>query len=188
MRLDVESGTDEALAHLHELGHRRIGLLRSAIRGETFDRRHVRWRDHLRANGEDPDDQIVVDTQFTAKATIDAAREWLARRGDTTAVLCDDDVIAAGMLAAAQAEGVDVPGELSVVGFDNLDLTRLTFPALTTVATDPEGWVPPRSSCSTRGSRASGRATGSSPCSSWSATRPGRARALAELPADLVNG
>ena len=43
------------------------------------------------------------------------------------------------MLAAAQAEGVDVPGELSVVGFDNLDLTRLTFPALTTVATDPEG-------------------------------------------------
>jgi LacI family transcriptional regulator len=43
------------------------------------------------------------------------------------------------MLAAAQAEGVDVPGELSVIGFDNLDLTRLTFPALTTVATDPEG-------------------------------------------------
>jgi DNA-binding LacI/PurR family transcriptional regulator len=139
VRLDVEAGIDEALAHLHRLGHRRIGLLRSAIRGETFDRRHARWRDHLQANGEDPGEQVVVDTRFTAKATIDAAREWLARRGDTTAVLCDDDVIAAGMLAAAQAEGVDVPGELSVVGFDNLDLTRLTFPALTTVATDPEG-------------------------------------------------
>jgi DNA-binding LacI/PurR family transcriptional regulator len=54
-------------------------------------------------------------------------------------VLCDDDVIAAGMLAAAQAEGVDVPGELSVVGFDDLDLTRLTSPALTTVAIDAEG-------------------------------------------------
>jgi DNA-binding LacI/PurR family transcriptional regulator len=139
VRLDVEAGTDQALQHLHELGHRRIGLLRSAIRGETFDRRHARWREHLLTHGEDPDDQVVVDTRFTAKATMAAAREWLARRGDTTAVLCDDDVIAAGLLAAAQAEGVDVPGELSVVGFDDLDLTRLTFPALTTVGTDPEG-------------------------------------------------
>ena len=43
------------------------------------------------------------------------------------------------LLAAAQAAGVDVPGELSVVGFDDLDLTRLTSPALTTVSTDPEG-------------------------------------------------
>jgi DNA-binding LacI/PurR family transcriptional regulator len=139
VRLDVETGTDEALAHLHGLGHRRIGLLTSAVRGETFDRRHARWREHLRANGEDPDEQVVVSSRFTAKATMDAAREWLARRGSTTAVLCDDDVIAAGLLAVAQAEGVDVPGELSVVGFDNLDLTRLTSPALTTVATDPEG-------------------------------------------------
>jgi DNA-binding LacI/PurR family transcriptional regulator len=139
VRLDVEAGTDAALAHLHELGHRRIGLLRSEVRGETFDRRHVRWAEHLRANGQDPDDQVVVETRFTAKATMAAAREWLARRGDTTAVLCDDDVIAAGMLAAAQAEGVDVPRELSVIGFDDLDLTRLTSPALTTVATDPEG-------------------------------------------------
>jgi DNA-binding LacI/PurR family transcriptional regulator len=139
VRLDVEAGTDAALAHLHELGHRRIGLLRSEVRGETFDRRHVRWAEHLRANGQDPDDQVVVETRFTAKATMAAAREWLARRGDTTAVLCDDDVIAAGMLAAAQVEGVDVPRELSVIGFDDLDLTRLTSPALTTVATDPEG-------------------------------------------------
>jgi len=139
VRLDVEAGTDAVLAHLHELGHRRIGLLRSAIRAETFERREARWREHLRAHGEDPAAQVVVDTHFTAKATMAAAREWLCARGDTTAVLCDDDVIAAGMLAAAQAEGVDVPGELSVVGFDDLDLTRLTQPALTTVSVDPEG-------------------------------------------------
>jgi DNA-binding LacI/PurR family transcriptional regulator len=139
VRLDVESGADQSLRHLHGLGHRRIGLLRSAIRGETFDRRHARWREHLVAHGQDPEDQVVVDTRFTAKETMAAAREWLARRGDTTAVLCDDDVIAAGLLATAQAEGVAVPGELSVVGFDDLDLTRLTFPALTTVGTDPEG-------------------------------------------------
>jgi DNA-binding LacI/PurR family transcriptional regulator len=139
VRLDVEAGTAAALDHLHELGHRRIGLLRSAVRGETFDRRHAVWAAHLRAYGEDPDDQVVVDSRFTAKASIAAGREWLARRGDSTAVLCDDDVIAAGLLAAAQAGGVDVPGELSVVGFDDLDLTRLTFPALTTVGTDPQG-------------------------------------------------
>jgi DNA-binding LacI/PurR family transcriptional regulator len=139
VRLDVESGTRQTLAHLDELGHRRIGLLRSAVRGETFDRRHAVWAEHLRAHGEDPEDQAVVDSRFTAKATIGAARHWLRTRGATTAVICDDDVIGAGMLAAAQAEGVRVPDELSVVGFDDLDLTRLTFPALTTVSTDPEG-------------------------------------------------
>jgi DNA-binding LacI/PurR family transcriptional regulator len=138
VRLDVEAGTDAILAHLDGLGHRRIGLLRSARRGETFDRRHARWAEHLRAHGEDPGDQVVVDSMFTADDTLAAGAILLERRGDATAVICDDDVLAAGLLAAARARGVAVPGELSVVGFDDLDLARLTDPPLTTVAVDPE--------------------------------------------------
>jgi DNA-binding LacI/PurR family transcriptional regulator len=137
-RLDVEHGTDAALAHLRELGHRRIGYVRSAVGGPTFDRRRARWAAHLRAHGEDPGAQVVVSSQFDATSTIAAGRELLAHPRRPTAVICDDDVLAAGVLAAAARDGVDVPGELSVVGFDDLDLALLSTPPLTTVHFDPE--------------------------------------------------
>jgi len=137
-RLDVDTATDAALAHLRELGHRRIGYLRSAVGGVTFDRRRARWEAHLRADGVDPGEQAVVSSAFDARSTIAAGRELLAHPRRPTAVLCDDDVLAAGLLAAAAREGVDVPGELSVVGFDDLDLALLATPPLTTVHFDPE--------------------------------------------------
>jgi DNA-binding LacI/PurR family transcriptional regulator len=137
-RLDVDAGTDAALAHLHELGHRRIGYVRSAAGGRTFERRRTRWAAHLREHGQDPAAQVVVTSRFDAPSTIAAGHELLAHPGRPTAVLCDDDVLAAGLLAAAAREGVDVPGELSVVGFDDLDLALLSTPPLTTVHFDPE--------------------------------------------------
>jgi DNA-binding LacI/PurR family transcriptional regulator len=138
VRLDVDAGTDAVLAHLHELGHRRIGYLQSAIGGPTFDRRHARWAAHLRAHGQDPGAQLVVRSRFDAESTLAAGREVLRHPDRPSAVLCDDDVLAAGLLAAAAQDGVDVPGELSVAGFDDLDLARLSTPPLTTVHFDPE--------------------------------------------------
>jgi LacI family transcriptional regulator, repressor for deo operon, udp, cdd, tsx, nupC, and nupG len=138
VRLDVETGTDAALAHLHELGHERIGYLRSAVGGQTFDRRHARWVAHLRAHGQDPEQQVTAFSTFDAGSTIAAGHEILTHPHRPSAVLCDDDVLAAGLLAAAGALHVDVPGEVAVVGFDDLDLARLTTPPLTTVRFDSE--------------------------------------------------
>jgi DNA-binding LacI/PurR family transcriptional regulator len=136
--LDVAQGTDALLQHLHELGHRRIGYFASTIRGETFDRRHARWAEHLRRNGVDPDDMPYVASRFTATASIAAGHELLERRGEVTAILCDDDVLASGLTVAAREAGVDVPGELSIAGFDDLDVARIASPPLTTVRADPE--------------------------------------------------
>ena len=110
VRLDVESGTDEALAHLHELGHRRIGLLRSAIRGRDVrppprplarapacqrrgPRRPGRRRHPVHGQGDD-----------RRRARV-ARAPRRTRPPSSATTTC----IAAGMLAAAQAEGVDVP-------------------------------------------------------------------------------
>ena len=136
--LDVETGIDAILDHLHALGHRRIGYLRSEIPGETFDRRHARWAAHLERGGVDPAAMPTAAARFDADATIAAGRELLARRGDATAIICDDDVLASGLVAAARLEGIDVPGEISITGFDDLDLARLTAPPLTTVRLQPE--------------------------------------------------
>lgn len=137
--LDVEVGIDAVLAHLHELGHRNIGYFRSVVPGQTFDRRLARWRAHLEANGVDPAAVATGEGRFDAARAIASAHELLRELGDTTAVICDDDVLASGLVTAARQAGIDVPGRLSVAGFDDLDLALYSAPPLTTVRADPEG-------------------------------------------------
>jgi DNA-binding LacI/PurR family transcriptional regulator len=142
VRLDAEGGTDLAMEHLQALGHERIGSLRLEVDdssgGQTFDRRHERWAAHLRARGQDPADQVVGVTSFDADSTIAAARELLQRPDRPSAFLCDDDLLASGMVAAAHQLGLRVPQDVAVVGFDDLEVARLTNPPLTTVAFDAE--------------------------------------------------
>ena len=61
-------------------------------------------------------------------------------QGGFTAIFCDDDILAGGVYLAARERGIDIPGDLSVVGFDDLDFARVLAPPLTTVvAVDAEG-------------------------------------------------
>jgi LacI family transcriptional regulator len=142
VRLDAEGGTDQAMEHLIGLGHTRIGSLRLQAGvetgGQTFDLRHERWAAHLRAIGTDPDQMAIGTTSFDAQSTIDAAREVLQRPGRPTAFLCDDDLLASGMVTACHQLGLRVPQDVAIVGYDDLEIARLTYPQLTTVAFDPE--------------------------------------------------
>jgi DNA-binding LacI/PurR family transcriptional regulator len=132
VRLDVEGGTRAALEHLRELGHRRIGHLASEVDTDTFRLRLETFQDLL------GDTDLRVLTAFTVDAARAAARGLLAREDRPTAVFADDDVLAAGAYLAARELGLAIPGDLSVVGFDDLDLARLLTPPLTTVAADAE--------------------------------------------------
>jgi DNA-binding LacI/PurR family transcriptional regulator len=136
VRLDVEAGVDLLFDHLTELGHRRIGYLRSAIEGQTFTRRQTRWAERLLEIGEDPTDQVVASSIFTAEAAIAAGNAVLDQLERCTAVICDDDFLASGVVAAAARRGVAVPDRLSVCGFDDVALSRLVTPPLTTIRFD----------------------------------------------------
>ncbi|HEY6762438.1 MAG TPA: LacI family DNA-binding transcriptional regulator [Baekduia sp.] len=142
VRFDVAGGADQAMDHLIALGHRRIGSLRlqadDGTGGQTFDLRHDRWAAGLRAVGVDPATVPVGVTSFDADSTIAAARALLQSPDRATAYLCDDDLLAAGMVAACHQLGLRVPEDVAVVGFDDLELARLTNPQLTTVAFDAE--------------------------------------------------
>lgn len=138
VRLDSEGGADAAMAHLHARGHRQVGYLRSAAGGQTFDRRHARWAAHLEAIGEDPAAQVSGEAGFEAASSIAVAKQLLQHPARPSAFLADDDLLAAGLIAAAHELGLRVPQDVAVVGFDDLDLARLTSPPLTTVRFDPE--------------------------------------------------
>ena len=127
VRLDAAGGTRAALAHLAELGHRRIGHLGSQVATETFRER----RDAVRAVMEDP--SLHAESAFSLDAASAAARELLGREDRPTAIFADDDILAAGVYAAARSLGIAIPTQLSVVGFDDLELANQVEPALTTV-------------------------------------------------------
>ena len=133
VRLDVEGGTEAAMRHLLALGHERIGHVASVFDRPTFRMRR-RVVDRLA-----PLPVPRVRADFTLDSARSAALELLGAEPELTALFCDDDVIAAGVYLAARELGRPIPGSLSVVGFDGLDIGRVLDPPLTTVLADAGG-------------------------------------------------
>jgi DNA-binding LacI/PurR family transcriptional regulator len=133
VRLDAEGGTDAAVAHLLELGHREIGHVASVHDRPTFK---LRRRAVDRGIGHTAP---RVRSDFTLDSARDATLELLRSHPELTAIFCDDDVIAAGAYLAARELGIAIPGELSIVGFDGLDIGRVLDPPLTTAVADSTG-------------------------------------------------
>lgn len=131
---DPDRGLRAAVAHLVELGHRRVAYVSG-----PEDRVHTRHRrrvveDALAAHDLAPSHAIVAD--FTAAAAADAVGRLLADRRPPTAVLFANDSMAVAGMSAARRLGVDVPAGLSVIGHDDLPLGELVHPRLTTVRQD----------------------------------------------------
>jgi DNA-binding LacI/PurR family transcriptional regulator len=133
VRLDAEGGAEQAMRHLLDLGHTRIGHVASVHERPTFK---LRRRAVDRALGHSAP---RVRSDFVLDGAHDATLELLAAHPELTAVFCDDDVIAAGAYLAARERGLRIPEDLSIVGFDGLDIGRVLDPPLTTVAADSHG-------------------------------------------------
>ena len=82
----------------------------------------------------------VVDTDFSMAQGAAATAALLRGPDRPTAVVYANDPMAVAGLGVLQGAGVDVPGEMSVVGFDGTEVARHTHPTLTTVRSDPEPW------------------------------------------------
>ncbi|MGW6916128.1 LacI family DNA-binding transcriptional regulator [Kitasatospora sp. NPDC054939] len=132
VELDVAGGMRAAVEHLVSLGHRRIGRLRSTHSAYTF---RVRQAAFERAAAELglAVVELGVSLNEGQPAARDAAHRLLARADRPHAVICDDDVVAAGVYQAAAGLGLRVPADLSVVGIDNIFVAGMLAPPLTTV-------------------------------------------------------
>ncbi|MFC5908850.1 LacI family DNA-binding transcriptional regulator [Streptacidiphilus monticola] len=127
------SGAHEATAHLTGLGHRRIGVLTAApvlAAGEARMTGHV---SALAAVGALVEPELVRGGEPVAATGHLLGGELLDLPGRPTAIVCFNDKMAVGVLQAAAERGLRVPDDLSVVGFDDIDVSRATTPQLTTV-------------------------------------------------------
>jgi DNA-binding LacI/PurR family transcriptional regulator len=136
--VDDYCGARMAVEHLLALGHRAIGYLGVGNRPRSNTRRFEGYRDALLTAGAPfREGSVVLPTMHDAAQLDDVAvgQSALARAIDSgvTAVFCYNDMLAIGALTACRAHGIAVPGDMSVVGFDDVRLAQFVAPTLTTV-------------------------------------------------------
>ncbi|GAA4830311.1 LacI family DNA-binding transcriptional regulator [Luteimicrobium xylanilyticum] len=135
-----EPGVTAAVDHLIAHGHERIAHVGGPARYVHATRRREVWQRAMRRHGLPADRHVEAD--FTAAGGAMATSRLLAL-GDgerPTAILFDNDLMAASGVAVAQRLGFDVPGRLSVVGYDDAEISAYLNPPLTSVRTDPFSW------------------------------------------------
>ena len=136
IRSDNLKGATLAVEHLYNLGHRKIAHVTGpADNVLTHVRRDGMIEARNRLNLPFRDDWILRG-DFSLKSGRDAAMEILQMEDRPTAVFCASDQVAFGLIATLQAHGVSVPGDMSVVGFDDIELSEFYVPSLTTIRQD----------------------------------------------------
>jgi len=128
-------GIAAAVDHLAALGHRRIVHATGGSGSIRADRRDGYLR-AMRRHGLG-ESVSIIDGDFTEKAGMAAAEHLLAERALPTAVVAANDRIAIGLLDALRRAGVDVPGDVSITGYDDSPLARLSHIDLTSVSQEP---------------------------------------------------
>ncbi|ETW11408.1 periplasmic binding protein/LacI transcriptional regulator [Roseivivax marinus] len=128
---DNEAGAELVVDHLAGLGHRRIGRVSGPPSNSLTRSRDAGFRRGLERHGLAED--VVIEGDFSLASGQAAAERLCASDDRPTAIFCDNDEMACGLMGALRRAGLRVPDDLSVVGFDDIELSRHLTPALTTV-------------------------------------------------------
>jgi LacI family transcriptional regulator len=126
-------GAAAATRHLLQLGHRRIGFITgSAFTGQSQERQQG-YETALRGAGIDVDAKLVATGDFGRRSGYDAACALLTAADAPTAIFAANDEMAFGAIDAVRACGLQMPQDVSVIGFDDIPAAAHVHPALTTV-------------------------------------------------------
>ena len=122
------------LSHLYAMGHREIGFVRAAVETRNVRLREEGFYAGLGRLGLEADRSFAFTVDQTYHGAYDDMKAILAGKPRLpTALVCGNDIIASGCLKACSDTGIRVPDDLSIVGFDNLPLSAVVDPPLTTV-------------------------------------------------------
>lgn len=136
VRSDNAEGARLAIRHLHALGHRRI----AHVTGPEGNVLTIARREGMLAERARLDlparEEWIIRGDFSLESGHSAAQDILAMRERPTAVFCSADMVAFGLISGLEAGGLSVPGDISVVGFDGIEMSEYYVPSLTTIWQD----------------------------------------------------
>jgi DNA-binding LacI/PurR family transcriptional regulator len=133
LRVDYRHGIQQGVEHLAALGHRDIAFISGPKRLHSAQSRLVAFTKSLEECALAADPAWAVEGDHTMEGGMAAMEQLLKSRHVPTAVMCSNDMTAIGVLHRLYRAGLEVPDDLSVIGFDDIHIAQVTIPPLTTI-------------------------------------------------------
>ena len=131
--IDYAAGIDAAVEHLSALGHTSIGFISGPMTLTSARIRRKAFTQSLKRKGLQLDRDLIEEGNHRMDGGHEAMLRLLAKDQRPTAILASNDMTAIGAIGALSEHGIKVPRDISVIGFDDIELSAFTQPALTTV-------------------------------------------------------
>lgn len=133
VRIDNQCGARKVVHHLASLGHRRIGHVSGPVDDLNAIERRVGFNLGLHEVGLHPQGEYIQFGDWQIASGYELTKVLMALEEPPTAIFCANDHMAIGAIQCLRAMGLQVPGDVSVVGFDDTDMAEVISPRLTTV-------------------------------------------------------
>lgn len=137
VRINYLTGMREAVKHLADFGHKRIGYLSGQLTWSSMSARYAALRKAVKSVGLTLDREMVVECDHTWTGGAQGIASLLNLPKPPTAVLCCNDVAAIGAMKALNSRGLQAGRDIALVGFDDLTICQFTQPALSTIQFSP---------------------------------------------------
>lgn len=136
VRSENRDGTRTAVNHLYDLGHRKIAHVTGPVGNVLMHARKDAFVAEVHALGLQSKPEWIIPGDFSLVAGCEAALHWIAMDDRPTAVFCASDQLALGFIAELSRHSFGVPKDVSVMGFDDIDLAEQFIPPLTSIKQD----------------------------------------------------
>ena len=136
VRSENRRGTRDAVRHLASLGHKKIAHVTGPVGNVLTRARKDAFMAEVEALDLKLESEWIIPGDFSLAAGCLAAKTWLALCDRPTAVFCASDLLALGFISELSRHDIKVPEDVSVMGFDDIDLAEQFIPPLTTIRQD----------------------------------------------------
>ncbi|QOR68180.1 LacI family DNA-binding transcriptional regulator [Cytobacillus suaedae] len=126
-----------AVKHLIDHGHKKIGFINGPTLASICHDRLKGYRQAMAEHSLPLEEKWIITSDFTGEGGAKSVSELIAAQKQITAIFFANDIMAIGAISYLSSKGINVPKDLSIVGYDGMFITRYTTPPLTTIGSDP---------------------------------------------------